>query len=301
MISDIPLRNTGRDKDLHQLFRLANKGINVILEGSAGYGRTFILRYLFEAFANGSREQRKPVYLRAYGTRRDFEELLFIMSENGDIRDEDCREQTFAEFRKGSQQQLERRILLGLKNADRPYIIFLEEKKRLPETMRLFLREVLGTGKASIIAEPADMADAKARNFYQGFDRYEIRPLNDGHMAALFSYLVRESSIRIKEEDLEEIRRRILNEVAGNPGRLIEFIRRGGKERELRKEMLERLPSSNRREVSVAWICYVFMGFGLISRYVSRGTGSVSGTITGGIICVISLLCFRLISRGGAK
>lgn len=297
MISDERLQITGRNKAVQELVRLLNKGVNLLLDGTAGTGRSFVLRYCFEAFANADRQNCKPLYLKAYGTRRDFEEILFVMSSNNDIHDGECREQIFSEFRKGSQQQLERRILTGLKNADKPYLLFLEEKKRLPETMRLFLKEVLKTGKAVIIGEPADMADAKTRDFYQSFDRYEIRPLNDERMKALFAYLVRESSVQIPDEDLAEIRQRILGEVAGNPGRLEEFIRRGEKEREFRRDMVEKLPTSYRKELPIGWTLSLVVVGGMALRYFMRGSGQVTDAVMGGVVFAVSLLFYRMVSK----
>ncbi len=299
MIIDRLLQITGRIKTVKELYRLVNKGINTIIEGAKTVGKTFVLERVFKAFCNSERVNRKLLYVRAHGTRRDYEQIMFVMSEKyGDIHDEDCKEQTFNEFRKGNQQQIERRIITGIKNSDLPYVIFIEEMKKLPDSMRIFIKELLKTGKVSIVAEPKDMSDSKTRQFYQGFDRFEVRPMNDEKMGILFDDLVKSHSVRIKPEDYEEIKSKLLIETAGNPGRMKAIIERCTKEKEVNKEdILEKYASSHRREYPIGMSIMLCVVFFMAYRYFMRGLGTVTDMVCGGIIFALGILLYRISNK----
>ncbi|MCK5607985.1 hypothetical protein KAR91_39260 [Candidatus Pacearchaeota archaeon] len=299
MISDKLSIISGRQKDIAEITRLLNKNVNVLITGERYVGKTYVLWGVYENFANSPWREKRIIYLKGHGTRRDLEQIIFYMSRKySDIHDPDCREQSFPEFRKGSQQQLERRILTGIKNSSGQYLLFIEEKKKLPDTMRIFLDELLKTGKVAVIAEPKEMSDSKTRQFYQGFDSYIVRRINDERMAALYDYFVSTYSVKIRQEDYREIRKKLLAEVAGNPGRLKEKFERGMKEREIKKdEILEKYPSSHRKEYPFGMSLMLLVVFAMGYRYYLRGLGTVSDMVAGGAIFSLALLFYKISSR----
>lgn len=299
MIIDRLSRITGRIKDIKELFRLVNKGINTVVDGMCRVGKTFVLDRTFKAFCNSECRNKKYIYIKSLGTKRDYDQIIFVMSwKYNDIYDENCKDQIFTEFLKGNQQQIERRILIGIKNSDLPYVFFIEEKKKLPDTTRIFLEQLMKTGKVSIVAEPMKMSDLKTRQFYQGFDRQEVRPLNDDKMELLFDYLIEEYSVKIKPEDYQEIKSKLLAEVAGNPGRLEELIIRSLKEREVKKEdILSKYPSSYRNEYAINQCTMFLAALCIFYRYYSRGLGRVSDLILAGLIFAFGLLLFKISNK----
>lgn len=295
MITDNLLLISGRIKEVKEIYRLLNKGVSVVIFGEPSVGKTEILRYVYEAFVNTPTGDKKFIYLKSSGTKPGLEQVLFVMSEKyKDIYDSDCKEQSFDEFRKGSQQQLERRILTGIKNASGRYILFIEEKKKPNENFRLFLQELLKTGKVTFLAETSSMNDKRIRGFYHLFDQLEIRRLNDQKMSALFDYLARAYQIRIKDEDYQEIKQKLIREFAGIPGRLVERLQRATKEREIKKEeIIEAYPNPYRKEYPFGMSLILLVVMGMAYRYFLRKTGNISDAVMGGCILAVSLLFYK--------
>ena len=90
-----------REREIAQVYRLANKGVSVILTGDADVGKTTVLNAVYERFANGPHPGRKLAYFRSYGNKRDVDEALCSASfRHGDVRVADLKEQTYESHRK---------------------------------------------------------------------------------------------------------------------------------------------------------------------------------------------------------
>ena len=300
MITDKLTELSGIIKDIKEIYRLLNKNVNVLITARERLvGKTFVFKGVYHAFANAPLNKTKIIYLKANGAKIDLEEIIFLMSEKkyNDLYDPDLKEQSFNEFRKGNQQQLERRILTSLKSASNNYLIFIEERKKLTESIRLFLSELMKTGKVTIAAESNSLSDAKIREFYQGFDKYEIKKLDDRKMGLLFDYFVKEDVLKIKDEDYGEIKEKLLIQCAGNIGKLKEKLERGNKEKNIKKEdILEKFPSSFKKEIGIGGSLIILLIAGMAYRYFLRGLGSVTDKVAGGIIFAISLCIYRILT-----
>ncbi|MCK5630823.1 MAG: hypothetical protein KAI26_09450 [Nanoarchaeota archaeon] len=289
MITDALSLITGRTKNISEIIRLVNKSINIIIYGDRKIGKTFCLRRVFEQYAN-SQEKRKIIYLKAHSSRRDFEEMLFVMQEKyNDIPKE--------EKIKLTQHVLERRILTAVKNSPSKYLIFIEEQKKLSQGMILFFSNLLKTGNVVLIAETNTLKDAKVREFYQTFEHVEIKALHDDCINELFDYLVKEESLNIKKEEYAVVKKCIVKRTAGSPRKLRELLARGSKEREIKKVDVEKFPSSYRKEVGIGWTLTLFIVVAMAYRFFLRASSSIADTVMGGVVFAISLLCYRLISR----
>ena len=291
MITDVLSIITGRIKDIAEIIRFVNKDINLVVHGDRKIGKTFCLKRVFEQYAN-SREKRKIIYLKAHSSRRDFEEIVFVMKEKySDIPKE--------EKIKGTQYAIEMRILTAVKNSPSKYLIFIEEQKKLSQGMILFFSNLLKTGNVVLIAETNSLKDTKAREFYQPFEPKEIKALHDDCINKLFDYLVEKESLRIKKEEYTVVKKCIIKRAAGSPGKLRELLVRGSKEQEIRKDDVEKYPSSYRKEIAIGWTLTLFVVVAMAYRFFlrARGRSSITDVVMGGVIMAVSLLCYRLISK----
>ncbi|MBN1157135.1 ATP-binding protein [Candidatus Woesearchaeota archaeon] len=299
MINDKYSALSGRDEDVKKLRRIAAKFINVVISGIEKVGKSFVARRTREAFVNAKSCDSKIVSVKAQGNKRDYEQIACVMSvKYKDIRDDLGNVQSFSECSKASIPVLERRILAGVKNSDKPYIIFIEELKKLPEAMRIFLSALLKTGKVSIVAEAKELKDSKTRSFYQGFDKFVVSPVSDSKMSSVYDEIVKDSSVKIDEKDYSEIKQKILSEVRGNVGRLKEIIDRSGRERSLKREdILEKFVNAFRNEYSVGFSVMFVVVFFMAYRFFLRGLGTVTDMVCGGVIFAFAILLYRLSSK----
>ena len=131
----------GREREIQEVYRLANKGVNVVLTGDPDVGKTAVLNAVYERFANGRHPGRKLAHFECYGNKRDLDEAVFAASfRHGDVRMPDLEEQSYEGHRKGNLAELERRVLSALESSEEPYLFFVDGTDKLKSPASTFLR-----------------------------------------------------------------------------------------------------------------------------------------------------------------
>lgn len=290
-------RLVGRDRDVNAIFRLANKGVNVVVIGEHGVGKTSVLEAVNEKFANGKHPDRKLVSFKSYGTKRDLDETLFAASvRHGDVLVPGLKEQTYEKHKQGNAAELERKVLAAVRSSSEPYLLFLDSVERLEKSTFHFFQNILETGKASIVAtvKKESLSNSTVDAFFKGFERYELRGLSDSKIGELFEYLAERNGIEISDEDKAEIKSKLPRIAFGKPLAVIQKLERALKEKKLDKDaLLEEYPTTTTKYVYYGNASAILLVMALAYRYFLRVTGEPADIVLGGILLAISYGLFR--------
>lgn len=292
-----------REREIAEIYRLANKGVNVVIAGEPEVGKTTILKAIYEQFANGPHPGRKLAFFRSYGNKRDIDEALFSTSfRHGDVVVPDLGEQSYEGHRKGSLAELERRVLSAVEASEEPYLFFVDGADKLEKTGFNFIRSLLSTGKVSMVAtcRKESFQGRYVKNLFESFDRFNLRAFNDQKVGILVDHIVQECGIEVSEEDLAEIKRKLPRVVAGRPGAVVQKFQRAMKEKRLDvRALVEDFPIAPGKFVYAGWMSAGLFGCALAYRYFLRATGDPGDLVLGGIIMAAALIFFRLL-RGAS-
>ena len=290
----------GREKDVNAILRFVNKGVNVAIIYEHGAGASAVLDAVEERLANGKHPGRKLAFFPCYGNKRDLDALVFAVScRHGDMFVPDFGEQqTYEKHRTGSVAVLERRSLSGITSSAEPYLIGLDGVQRIDRAMGFFMGNLLETKKVSfVVTVPKDsLKNSAVENFIKGFDRYELKGLNDAKVVELIDYLVERNGIEITPADEEEIRRKLPRIAYGKPAAVIEKLSRALREKKLDKNaLLEDYPISTTKYVPYGHATGYLLLLVLAVRYYWRLTGEPADYVLGGGLMVFAMVLFRLL------
>ncbi|MBI4199735.1 MAG: ATP-binding protein [Chloroflexi bacterium] len=288
-----------REREVAEIYRLANKGVNVVLAGDPDVGKTAVLNAVYERFANGRHTGRKLAFFRSYGNKRDIDESLFAASfHHGDVVVPDLKEQNYEGHCKGNLAELERRVISAVQSSEEPYLFFVDGMDKVEKSGFTFFRKLLDTGKVSIVAtcRKKSFEGANVKDLFSTFDRINLRPLNDQAVGVLVDHMVEEHDIEVTEEDLAEIKRKLPRVVAGRPGAIVQKFQRALKERRLDvRALIEDFPIAPGKFVYAGWMSAGLFGCALGYRYFLRVTGDPADLVMGGIIMAAALIFFRVL------
>lgn len=293
-------RLIGREKDVNAIYRMVNKGINVVIVGDEGVGKTSVMDEVYERLANAKHPGRKLAFFRSYGNSRDLHELLFAASyRHGDVFvPEHGEQQSYERHKTGNVAVLERRILGGIGSSVEPYLIGLDGVERVDRNTSNLFENLLGTGNVSIVATVAkeSLKVPSVEALFKSFDRYELKGLNDAKVVELFDHLVEKNGIEISSEDKEEIRRKLPRIVFGKPAAIFQKLTRALKEKKLdTNALLEDYPITTTRFVYYGNAVVILLGILLAYRYFLRMTGDPADVVMGGIFLAVSVVVFRVL------
>ena len=293
-------RLIGRERDVNAIRRIVNKGINVVIVHDAGAGGSAVLDAVMEDIANGKRPDRKLLSFRSYGDSRDLQELLFAASyRHGDIFvPEHGEHQSYERHKAGNAAVLERRLLGGIKSSAEPYLIGIDGVERLSRNILQLYQDILDTGTASIVATATreSLKVPSVEALFKGFDRYELKGLNDTKVVELFDHLVEKNGIEISSEDKEEIRRKLPRIVFGKPAAIFEKLTRALKEKKLNKNaLLEEYPITTTKYIYYGNATVGLLLVALIIKYIMRLTGDPADYILGVSLLAFSMGFYRLL------
>lgn len=275
----------GRNQELLQLAKNAEKGINTLILGNIGIGKTHLLENL--------QTDRKILKIDDLtGLKQTLGQLLLYLYENDK---EHCKELIYGDLdlskiRVKINRQSVRNIALEICKAVEPkeYILQIDSVDRItPKGVKLLeeLKDYF------IIFAAAREVKIDRSSFAWNYDRIELKELPRNHGLDLISKL----SYDLDVEDFSLFRNHVFEQSNGNPRVIFEIIDRYRREPVITNEVVKNIRhTASLKEIDLTFV--IFIGFGLmyLLRYLSREMDNEAFRFIGGLAMVLALLSRQL-------
>ena len=277
----------GRNTEIGTLEKNIDKGINTLLLGPIGVGKSHIL----ENF----KCEKKILRLDDSGTIKKSLGQLLLYLYQGDkshvsnmVYGDAPIEQIEIKLSRESLKHICGLICSAVQKKE--YILCIDRVDNIPPKSVQAL-EMLKDH--FIILAGARLVKIDRTSFLWNFDTLEIKPLTRVHSIELINRL----SYDVEVEDFEFFRNHIFEQTNGNPRAIFEIIDRYRKEPVITNEVVREIRhTASLREIDLTFV--IFIGFGLmyVLRYMSREVDNDSLRFIGGIALVMMLLSRQLLS-----
>lgn len=277
----------GRNDELLVLQKNADKGINTLILGNIGIGKTHLLENL--------QTERKILKIDDLtGIKHTLGQLLLYLYENDK---EHCRELLYGDLdlkkiRIKINRLSVRNIALEICKAVEPkeYILQIDSVDRITPNGVKLLEELKDY---FIIFTAAREIKIDRSSFAWNYDRIQLKELSRTNSLNLISKL----SYDLDVEDFPLFRNHIFEQSNGNPRVIFEIIDRYRREPIITNEVVKNIRhTASLKEIDLTFV--IFIGFGLmyLLRYLSREMDNEAFRFIGGLAMVLALLSRQLFS-----
>ena len=276
----------GRNDELKNLNINIEKGINTILLGKIGVGKSHILNNI---------ETSKNI-LRLDDTENIkkslIQILLYLLKEKETVLSVIWQDFTIDEIHKKIQREntisLCDTISSSVKKHE--YILVIDDITSITPSAKKAIERMKDT---FIIVCAAREIKAVNTSFLWNFERLEIKPLDRKNSLNLINQL----SSGLQVENLEIFRNHIFDQTDGNPRAISELIDRYSKEAFLDNQTIREIKHTGAlSEIDMTWLIVVFLGCVTALRYLARDLDEPAFRFIGSI-AMIALIMFRPLMR----
>lgn len=281
----------GRNEELNRLSINAELGINTLLIGDIGTGKTHLLENLKTSknilkFEDDRMAKKSLMYLMLHLLKGDKESMLSMLY--GDIGIE------------AVEKKLQRESALYLcdkiKTLVEPkeYILLIDNITDITASAKRIIERLKDT--FTIICA-ARKIKSNETSFLWNFEKIEIKNLNRTHAITF----IQNNSTNLQVENWEDFRNHIYEQTNGNPRAMAEMIDRYRKEPFLTLEIVKNIKHSGALpEIDFTFIIVVFLGVITALRYASRELDEPALRLIGSvglIALIISRPLFKELKR----
>ena len=277
----------GRLKEFEILQNNAEKGINTVLLGDIGVGKSHLLEHI--------KTDRKILKIDDLtGIKQTLAQLLLYLYDNDK---EHCKQLIYGDLDMNSVKVKINK--LSVKNIaeeikkiidHKEYILSIDSVDNITPKGIQLIEELKDH---FIIFAAARSIKIDRSSFVWNFDRLDIKPLERAKAIELIAKL----SYDIQVEDQVLFRNHIYEQSNGNPRVIFEIIDRYRREPVITNEVVKQIRhTASLKEIDMTFV--LFIGFGLlyVLRYMSREVDNDGLRFIGGIALVLMLLSRQLLS-----
>ena len=276
----------GRSNEIKTLEDNARKGINTIITGDIGMGKS----HLLESFQT----DKKILKINDLsGLKSTLKELLVFLY-NGDkkhvkalIYGDIDYDKMLLKMNRSSTKSLCDEIKKIVD--DKEYILTIDRVDNITPGAVQFLEEIKDT---FIIFCTARVVKIDRSSFMWNYDRIVLNPLDRPKSFELINKI----SYDLNPEDFDLFRNHIYEQSNGNPRVIFEVIDRYRKEPVITNEVIREIRhTASLKEIDMTFV--IFIGFGLmyLLRYMSKEVDNDSFRFIGGVALVLTLLSRQLL------
>jgi len=276
----------GRNLEIKQLEENANKGVNTIITGGIGVGKS----HLLESFQTDKKILKIDDLSGLKGTIKDL--LIFLY--NGDkkhvkdlIYGDIDHDKMLLKLNRTSTKNLCDEMKKIVENKE--YILSIDRVDNITPGGVQFLEEVKDT---FIIFCSARVVKLDKSSFMWNYDRLVLKTLDRAKSFELINKL----SYDLNPEDYDLFRNHIFEQSNGNPRVIFEVIDRYRKEPIITNEVIREVRhTASLQEIDMTFV--IFIGFGMmyLLRYMSKEVDNDSFRFIGGVALVLTLLSRQLL------
>lgn len=277
----------GRNEELANLEENAEKGINTILKGAIGVGKSHLLE-VFET-------DRKVLRLDdTESVKKSLAGILLYLHHNDKKAALRLIWKDFekAEIEKRIQRETTIQLCDLIKSSTKPkeYLLLIDDISRITPSGRKVLERMK---EHFTIICGARQVKATDSSFLWNFEIIEIKPLKR-HFAMTF---INQLSSGMEIENWELYRNHIFNQTNGNPRAIFELVQRFKKEPFLTNEIVREVRHMGAlQEVDMTWVIIIFLGVIMATRYMAGEMQTPALRFIGGVAMIL-LLLFRPLQR----
>lgn len=272
----------GRNTELKLLNNNLSIGVNTLLIGAIGTGKSHILNNL---------ETDKKI-LRLDDTeaikKSLVQILLYLYKDKKTVASILWKDFTVDEIKKKIQRENIIHLCDTLKATVKPkeYILIIDDISSITNSAKKVIERLKDT---FIIIAGAREIKANNTSFIWNFQKVELKPLNRKFAMQLINQL----SSGLEVENLEVFRNHIFDQTNGNPRAITELIERYKKEPFLDIQTIKEIKHTGAlKEIDMTWMIVMFLGLMTVLRYMARDFDEPALRFIGSI-AMVGLLMFR--------
>ena len=272
----------GRNTELKLINTNAEIGVNTLLIGSIGTGKSHILNNL---------ETKKKV-LRLDDTeaikKSLVQILLYLYKDKNTISAILWKDFSVDEIKKKIQRENIIHLCDTIKASVEPkeYILIIDDISSITNTAKKVVERLKDT---FVIIAGAREVKANNTSFIWNFQRVDLKCLN----RKFAMQLIQQLSSGLEVENWEIFRNHIFDQTNGNPRAISELIERYKKEPFLDTQTIREIKHSGAlKEIDMTWMVVMFLGLMTVLRYMARDFDEPALRFIGSI-AMVGLLMFR--------
>jgi len=277
----------GRNSEIAKLEENSDKGINTVIKGAIGVGKSHLLQ-VFES-------NRKVLRLDdTESIKKSLSGILLFLFKNERNKVLNLIWQDFE--KEQIQKQIQRESTINLCNKiiestePKEYILLIDDISRITPTGKKIIEKLKDH---FVIICGARKIKANDTSFLWNFEQIELKTL-PRHFALI---LINQLSSGMEIENWEMYRNHIFNQTNGNPRAISELVDRYKKEPFLSNEVVREVRHIGAlQEIDMSWIVVLFLGVIMATRYMAGEMGAPALKFIGGIAMIL-LLMLRPLQR----
>ena len=277
----------GRNAEISKLEENTDKGINTVIKGAIGVGKSHLLQ-VFETNTKVLRLddtesiKKSLVGILLYLFKNDKNKVLAL------IWKDYTKEQMQKNIQRESTIDLCNKIIEVTEKKE--YILLIDDISKITPTGKKIIEKM--KDHFTIVCG-ARQIKANDTSFLWNFEQIEIKPL-PRHFALI---LINQKSSGLEIENWELYRNHIFNQTNGNPRAICELVERYKKEPFLSNEIVREIRHIGAlKEIDMSWTIVLFLGVIMATRYMAGEMGAPALKFIGGIAMIL-LLMLRPLQR----
>jgi len=276
----------GRNEEISLLEINAQKGVNTILKGQIGVGKS----HLLEIF------QSEKKILRLDDTesiKKSIANILIYLHKSKEaVFNLIWKDFKIEEIEKRIQRETTNYLCELLISSVKPkeYILLIDDISKITPSGKKVLEKLKDS---FVIIAGARFIKANDTSFLWNFETIELKPLKR-HFAMT---MINQISSGMEIENWELYRNHIFNQTNGNPRAITELVERYQKEPFLTNEIVKEVRHMGAlKEIDMTWILILFLGVLMATRYMAGEMEEPALKFIGGVAMIL-LLMYRPLQR----
>lgn len=279
----------GRDKEINEIQELVDKGVNVLIVGKQGIGKSAILKNIEAKNTARFDEVNKQALqgLCLHILKNDKQALKDLLYKDDEELDTKITKESIASL-----------CELACRIAEKQeYTLIIDDVSSItPRSVKIL--EALKNHFVIVCAARQVAIDKSS--FLSNFQKIELKNLSREHSLLLIDKL--SSDILNIIEDYELYRNHIFEQTEGNPGFLREIVDRYRKEEIITAETVRRIRhTAALQEIDLTPFLLLAIALLTISRFIGRATDDSSLTLIGGLAFAFALFARSLFRTSKRK
>lgn len=277
----------GRNQELSILNTNINKGINTIIIGPIGSGKSHLLESLetdkkIIRLDDTESMKKSLIQILLYLYKGDKTSILDLIWKGFSI------EEIKKKVQRENVTQLCNTITAIVQKNE--YVLIIDDITKIPPTAKKAIEKLKNT---FIIITSAREIRANDTSFLWNFEQLKIENLNRNHALNLINQLI----TGIETENINVLREHIYNQTNGNPRAIVELVERYKKEPFLTEDIIRSIKHTGALPVfDMSYLIIIFLGAVSVLRYIARDVNQPSLRYIGAaalILLIISRPLFK--------
>lgn len=277
----------GRNEELNAINSAISKGINTLIIGKIGVGKSHLLKnietdkkVLRLDETDNIKKSLASILLMIYA---DKETVLSVLWKDFD------KEEIDKKIQRENIVSLCDTIKASLKPLD--YVLIIDDISSITPTAKKAIERLKDT---FIIIAGARAVKASDTSFLWNFEKMEIKNLSRKYAFNLINQMM--SSLEVENKEL--FRNHLFDQTNGNPRAITELIQRYQKEPFLDTQTIREIKHTGALpEIDMTWLITVFLGLLTCMRFLAREVDNTSLRFVGSCAMIVLLLFRPLISK----